>query len=415
MEKQTIVVVGAGPAGLMSAIRAGQLESPVILLEKNSSAGRKLLLSGKGRCNLTNTSDLDDFLARFSDGGQFLRDAFKKFFHPELMDFFISRGLPLKVERQGRVFPESDRSSSILDVLLKELAKNKVNIRYGAVLKDILIRDGGVCGVVVAPGTEIATAKLILATGGVSYRATGSTGEGLRLAEKTGHRIRDLVPGLVPLITKETTPKRLEGLTLKNIRLRFSDGKKEIVTDIGELLFTDFGISGPLVLTYSGRIADWLKKGKKVFVEIDLKPALESQQLQARLLRDIQEDNKKNARNFLKGLLPLRMIDIFTEMLHLAPAKKANQITQEERRALAGLLKAFKLHIEATRPMELAMVTRGGVSLKDIDPRTMESRKVKGLYFAGEMIDVAADTGGFNLQAAFSTGYLAGESAASAP
>jgi len=397
---------------MMSAIRAGELNQNVILLEKKPSLGNKLLLSGKGRCNLTNACDLEAFLKRFSKRGDFLRDAFKKFFNQDLIGFFEKRGLKLKIERQLRVFPVTDSSSSILNVLISELSKNDVEVILKAEVKDIIVKDAKVEGIVLSGGKIITCDHLILATGGVSYGLTGSSGEGLKLARSLGHRITDLRPGLVPLETKENYPKKLEGLTLKNIRIVFTDEKKEIISEVGELLFTGFGVSGPLVLTLSGEISDWLASGKKVFADIDLKPGLSEEQLDARLLREFKSGPKKNIKNILRGFLPLRLMDLSLEILKIDAHKQVSQVTQEERRKLVLFFKSFRLEIKRTLPIEVAMVTRGGVYLKEINPRTMESRIIKGLYFAGEIIDVDADTGGFNLQAAFSTGYLAGESAA---
>lgn len=412
MDIKRIVVVGGGPAGLMAAIRAGQLNQDVTLIEKNPVLGKKLLLSGKGRCNLTNLCDLDSFLERFSGNGQFLRDAFKKLFNQDLMNFFEERGLKLKVERQKRVFPETDRSGSVLEVLQKELEKSKVKIIYKAKLQDILLRDGVAKGLLLSDGRVLSADKIILATGGVSYGQTGSTGEGIRIAKKLGHSVVSLRPGLVPLETRHDYPKKLEGLTLKNIRLNFSNGKRRIISEIGELLFTAFGISGPLVLTLSSKVSDWINEGKHVYVEIDLKPALSKEQLSARLRNEFRLNPKKSLKNTLKTLLPLRLIDVFIEIAKIGPDKKVSQVSKLERESLVNLLKALRLGVVKPAPIEVAMVTRGGVSLKDINPRTMESRRIKGLYFCGEMIDIDADTGGFNLQAAFSTGYLAGESAA---
>lgn len=405
-------MVGAGPAGMMAAIRAAELGSEVTLIEKNSLPGKKLLLSGKGRCNLTNACELPAFLERFSRNGQFLRDAFKKFFNRDLMHFFEKRGLRLKTERQLRVFPESNRSSSIVDVLKRELIKNKVRSLYAVSLKNVFIRDNKISGLYLSDGSALSADRLILATGGVSYTFTGSTGDGLTLAHKLGHRIIAPRAGLVPLEIRQQYPRLWEGLTLKNIRLRFSDGEREIISDIGELVFTRFGISGPLVLTLSGSIVDWLAQGKHLFVELDLKPALSFEQLRGRLLREFKANPKKTIKNILMNLLPKRMADVFTGIAAIDAQKKVSQITQSEREKLVSLLKGLHLDIVKPRPIDEAMVTRGGVSLKDINPRTMESRIIKGLYFAGEMIDIDADTGGFNLQAAFSTGYLAGESAA---
>ena len=405
-------MVGAGPAGMMAAIRAAGLKQDVTLLEKNPRPGQKLLLSGKGRCNLTNACDLDSFIKRFSPNGEFLRDAFRKFFNRELINFFESRGLKLNIERQQRVFPDTSRSGSVLEALTKELEKNKVRILYNAKMKDILIQDNKIKGLLFENGKALTADRIILATGGVSFGFTGSTGEGMNIALRLGHSVIPLRPALVPLETKQKIAAGLKGLSLKNIRLTFSDGKKRIVSEIGELLFTHFGISGPLVLSFSGRAADWLKEKKGVFVEIDLKPALSGEQLDSRILREFKQNPKKNIKNVLQALLPKSLASVFTDIAAITTDKKVSQITQVERQKIVSLLKAWRLDILKTRPISEAMVTQGGISLKEINPRTMESRIIKGLYFAGEIIDLSADTGGFNLQAAFSTGYLAGESAA---
>jgi hypothetical protein len=396
----------------MAAIRAGELGQTVILVDKNPSIGKKLLLSGKGRCNLTNATDLDSFLKRFSRNGEFLRDAFKKFFNQDLMNFFEVRGLSLKVERQLRVFPVTDSSSSIINTLEKELFKQNVSLMLNLKVKDVRVMSNQVKGVNLETGEFLPCDKVILATGGVSYTFTGSTGDGLEFASKTGHDIAPLLPGLIPLVAGEKYIKELEGLALRNISIRFRSGKKEIESEVGEMVFTSFGISGPLVLTLSGKIADWLADKKEVFTEIDLKPGLTVEQLNARFLREFTANAKKGIKNVMRSLLPIKLIDLFLELAKIDPHKKANQVTQGERETLVALLKGWRLTIIGTRPIEEGMVTQGGVSLKNINPRTMESRLVKGLYFCGEMIDIDADTGGFNLQAAFSTGYLAGESAA---
>ncbi|MDP2941469.1 MAG: NAD(P)/FAD-dependent oxidoreductase [Candidatus Omnitrophota bacterium] len=407
-----IIVIGAGPAGMMAAIRAAQLGQDVTLIEKNSQPGKKLLLSGKGRCNLTNLCGLEQFLNRFSANGQFLRDAFKKFFHPELIKFFAERGLKVKVERQLRVFPVTDRAGSVVEALKKQLLEEKVKLIFKTALKDILTQGNQVKGALLSDGKFLPAERIILATGGASCGASGSTGEGMRIAGHLGHSVIPLRPGLVALEAGEKYIKSLEGLALKNIRLKFSDGKKELVSEIGELLFTAFGVSGPLVLSCSGRIVDWLSQGSNVYLEIDLKPGLSREQLDARLLREFQLNSKKAFKNTLKTLLPLRLIDCFIGLAGIGPRKTCSQINRQEREKLLWLLKGFRLKISRARPLDEAIITRGGVSLKEINPRTMESRRIKGLYFAGEMIDLDADTGGFNLQAAFSTGYLAGESAA---
>jgi len=415
---------------MMAAIRAAELGQDVVILEKNPILGRKLLLSGKGRCNLTNTSDLDSFLKRFSGTGQFLRDAFKKFFNRDLMEFFENRGLGLRVERQARVFPVTDKSASITEVLKKELEKynvgtgfkpvptktccasGKVKILYKTSAQDVMVKNGAAIGVAISGAKIMPADRVILACGGVTYSFTGSTGIGLKISAKLGHNIIPLRPGLAPLKTAQKFVRALEGITLKNIRIKFSDGQRQILTPVGELLFTANGISGPLVLTLSGSIGDWLEEKGGIYAEIDMKPGLTYEQLDARLLRDFKLNARKTLKNTLKEILPQRLISTCLEAVKIDADEKCGQVKQAERRQIISFLKGLRLDIISVAPIEEAMVTRGGVSLKEINPRTMESRLVKGLYFAGEMIDVDADTGGFNLQAAFSTGYLAGESAA---
>jgi len=412
VQEKRIAVVGAGPAGMMAAIRAVELGCNVTLIERNPILGKKLLLSGKGRCNLTNTSPLDLFLKRFSGKAEFLRDAFKKFFNRELMNFFQVRGVRLVIERQSRVFPAAGRSLSICEALKKELSVKGARLIFKSRVKDIIFRDKRIKGVLLEGNKVIAADKVILATGGVSYAFTGSSGDGIALAKRLGHKIAALRPGLVPLLVRQKYVLRLEGLSLKNIRLNFSADGRQIISEIGELIFTANGISGPLVLTLSGAIVDWLGEKKAVYVEIDLKPALSFEQLNSRLLREFRLNSKKSIRSVLALLLPKRMIDLFLEIAKINPQANVSHLTQDQRKRLVSLLKGFRLDIAGALDIEEAMVTRGGISLKDINPRTMESRLIKGLYFAGEMIDLAADTGGFNLQAAFSSGYLAGESAA---
>lgn len=396
---------------MMAAIRAAQLGQKVVLIEKNPAPARKLLLSGKGRCNLTNAGDLDSFLGRFFSNGQFLRDSFRKFFNTELIDFFQARGLKLKTERQLRVFPSEGNSASVAGILRKELNKLQVELICGLSVKDVSVSRDKVSAVILKNGQVIETDAVILATGGVSYSFTGSSGEGLEMARRLGHKVIALRPGLVPLKTNPVF-KELQGLTLKNIRIVFLAGQRKLVSAIGEMLFTDSGISGPLVLSLSGIIADWLASGEPVRACLDLKPALTIQQLDNRLLRELKANGKKSVRNIFKSILPLSFVDIFIMTAGIKPDIRASQLNQQDRKKLAGLLKSFCMNVPATLPIEEAMVTRGGVSLKEVDPRTMGSRLVKGLYFAGEILDIDADTGGFNLQAAFSTGYLAGESAA---
>mgnify|MGYP003820073723 CR=1 FL=1 len=414
MHKKRIAVIGAGPSGMMASIRAANLSGQVTLFEKNPFPGKKLLLSGKGRCNITNACDLSLFLARFSGNGEFLRDAFQRFFYPELVRFFQERGLKFKIERQSRVFPVTDSSSSVLGVLKRELSASNVEVLYNTPVRDIIAEGSKVGGVITQSGARVPFDAVILATGGVSYPFTGSTGEGLKIAEDKGHSITPLRPGLIALKVKEKYCRILEGLTLKNIRLKFKSKKKDIASEVGEMVFTSDGISGPLVLSLSGRVIDLLDKKIDVCVAINLKPGLSTEQLDNRLLRDFRDNPKKDIRNIMKDLLPLKLVGLFLSLLKIDPRQKGNQVTLEARREIVNLLTDWRLDITGSGPIREAMVTRGGISLKEINPRTMESRVIKGLYFCGEIMDIDADTGGFNLQAAFSTGYLAGECAARA-
>ncbi|MFH1613385.1 MAG: NAD(P)/FAD-dependent oxidoreductase [bacterium] len=411
MNTKEVIVIGGGPAGMMAAIKASELGNKVILIEKNSSLGEKLLLTGKGRGNITNFCDLDFFIEKFSNkNGQFLRNAFKKFFNQDLISFFEKRELKLKVERQNRVFPANDQVQSVLEILKNELSKNKVEIFYNTKLKDILIENKEIKEIILENGKIISTKKVILATGGVSFPFTGSTGEGLKISQKLGHTIVPLMPGLVPLKIKEEFPNLLKGLTLKNIRFKITCEKKQIISDIGELLFTHFGISGPLILSLSAKIVNWLNQKKSVNIKIDLKPGLSNEQIKERLLREIKLNSKKSVLSIMKTFLPQRLAEVFMQILKIDSNKKISQINQYEQEEIISLLKSFPLSITGFLSREKAMITQGGISLKEIDPCTMQSRLINGLYFCGEMIDVDADTGGFNLQAAFSTGYLAGES-----
>lgn len=412
MQVYDIGIVGAGPAGIMGAIRAAAgFKKDIILLERNSCIGKKILLSGKGRCNITNISSIDEFISKFGKEGKFLRPAFLKFFNQDLIDFFKANGLDLKIERQGRVFPITDKAISIIEVLEGRLLKEKVKVEYNK--RVINIKKDDSFRLFLEDGSEFRARKAILATGGLSFKATGSTGDGFSIAAKLGHTIVPLRPCLVPLKTKEPWVKDLKGLTLKNIRLTFASRTKKIISPIGEVQFTHFGVSGPLVLDLSSEVVKLLDGDKDVCLYIDLKPGLTYEQLENRLLNDFKLYGNKGIRGFLKNLLPFNFISVFLNLLNFDYNKKINQITKIERQSIISLLKNFKLHIAGTLPIEEAMVTSGGVSTKEINPKTMESRIVSGLYFAGEIIDVAASSGGYNLQAAFSTGYLAGEAATS--
>ncbi|MDD5423667.1 MAG: NAD(P)/FAD-dependent oxidoreductase [Candidatus Omnitrophica bacterium] len=408
-----IAVVGGGPAGIMAAIRAAQLGKDVVLLERNSSIGRKIMITGKGRCNLTNSADMDEFMSKFGKNGQFLRSAFYAFFNEDLMDFFRKNGLGVKVERQGRVFPSDDRSASVVKVLEKSLKENNVPVMLDARVMGIL-NDSGMFSLKLDSGAEVLAKKVILATGGASYKATGSSGDGFHLAKLLGHKFNPLRPGLVPLKTREKFAAEMMGLTLKNIKVAFESEGKKIVSEVGELLFTHFGVSGPLVLDLSAQVVALLDGKKPVYISIDLKPGLTAEQVDNRILRDIGEHGSISIKTLLKEMLPVKMVPVFAKLLKLDTAKRINQLTAAERRGIAGLMKSFVLTITEPLPLEEAMVTCGGIPVKDIDPRTMGSRIVPGLYFAGEIIDASAASGGYNLQQAFSTGYLAGESAANA-
>jgi predicted Rossmann fold flavoprotein len=411
MQRYKILIVGGGPAGMMAAIRAAQLGDGVCLLEKNNGLGKKLLISGKGRCNLTNVGDIDNFLNNFSKSGEFLRDAFKVLPNTALMDFFEENGLRLKTERGGRVFPDSDKSVSVLLALKSRLQGQNIEIIYNSPVQSIICKDR-IWQVTLKDRRVFAARKVILATGGASYAATGSDGFGFKLAASLGHKVVPLRPGLVPLETKEDFVCNLSGLSLKNVKVNFSQGRNKWQSDIGEMLFTHFGVSGPLILEASSKIIDWFKEKEPVVLSIDFKPGLSGQQLEERLLRDFKDMGSKTFKNILKELLPAKLIDNFVMLSNIPADKKAHQVTQAERMVIGRLLKDFRLTMTCPRPLDEAIVTRGGVSIKEINPKTMESRINPGLYFCGEIIDVDASTGGYNMQAAFSTGWLAGENAA---
>ncbi len=403
-----VAVVGAGPAGMMAAIRAAQLKQTVILLERNDAPGRKMLLTGKGRCNLTNSASLEVFMEKFGKPGLFLRSAFSAFSNRDLIEFFSRQGLRMKTERQGRIFPVTDHAASVVESLRRALEKGGVELCCGKRVMWIE-RKGDVFRLELADESVIAARKVILATGGISYPATGSRGDGLRLAEKMGHRIEPLFPALVPLRTAEEWVKDMAGLTLRNVRITFVAGKKRISSEVGELLFTHFGVSGPLVLDLSGSVISLPgQDNERIQLLIDLKPGLTPEQLERRLLREFLAKKNVALKNLMKELLPMKMIAVILRLAGVNGDKKVHQVSREERRLLIERMKSLTLTITGSLPIEEAMVTGGGVSLREIDPRTMESRIVRGLYFAGEMIEGCAPSGGYNLQQAFSTGWLAG-------
>jgi predicted Rossmann fold flavoprotein len=422
MNRAEIIVVGAGAAGMMAAGRAAQKGAHVLLLEKMEQSGKKILVSGKTRCNLTNSRDLEDFISAYGQNGRFLYGAFSRFFRDDLLDLLKKYGVMTKTERGGRIFPASGDAKDVVQAFRRYLLDYKVSLQTGVNVTAILAEKGHVIGV--KTDSTIYSAKgIILATGGASWPATGSTGDGYRIAEALGHSIVKLRPGLVPLIVREAElAKSLQGISLKNVCLTAYQcqaaeisseiNKRKIIDSrMGEMMLTHFGIGGPIALQLSLTIVDALENGP-VSVAIDLKPALNMKQLQRRLQRDFDSFSKRSLQNILKEVLPQKMIDPIVKLSGIPAEKPGNQINARERDDLANLLKSLRFDVKGPLSLSAAMVTAGGVSLKEIDPQTMASKMVKGLYFCGEVTDIDADTGGFNLQAAFSTGYLAGESAA---
>lgn len=405
--KKKVVVIGAGPAGMMAAGKASNRGLDVTLLEKNDMIGKKILISGKGRCNITNDTDIEGLIENTPGNGNFLYSAFYTFSNRDLIEFFKEFGLKTKVERGGRVFPVSDSSKDVNSALFKYLKRYNVDLKLNSPVKDIKTKDNKVEAVVLKDGTTVYCDSVVLATGGASYPGTGSTGDGYAMAKALGHTIVDLRPSLVPLITEETWVKDLQGLTLKNVSIQIINNKgKKIYSDFGEMLFTHFGVSGPVILSASRHILDYGYKDVKLV--IDLKPALSEEKLDERIIRDFEKYSRKQFKNSLDELLPKKMIPVIISLSGIEPDKFVNQIKKEERRNLVKLLKSLTLTITGSRPIQEAIVTAGGVSTDEINPSTMESKIIKGLYFAGEVIDVDAYTGGFNLTIAFSTGYLAG-------
>ncbi|NLW17048.1 MAG: NAD(P)/FAD-dependent oxidoreductase [Firmicutes bacterium] len=406
----TVAVVGAGPAGMLAARQAALGGAKVILLEKNNRLGKKLVITGKGRCNVTNDADTNTLVKNMPGNGRFLYSAFTAFGSRDLQRFLEEHGVPLKVERGNRVFPRSDRSFDVVDGLRLALKRNNVEVRLQARVNRLLSEAGRVIGLVVNERPLYCDA-VILCTGGASYPATGSTGDGYRLAEEVGHTIVPPRPALVPLEVVEEWPKTLPGLALKIVELTIRQGERILAQEFGEMLFTHYGVSGPIVLTVSRWVTH--RRGNQPLVgSINLKPALTEEQLDRRLQRDLLKHQRKLVRNALDDLLPKRLIPVVISLAGLAPDKPVHQVTRAERRALLDCLTDLRFTIKGPRPLSEAIVTAGGVSTKEIDPKTMQSKLVSGLYFAGEIIDVDGYTGGFNLQAAFSTGYLAGEKAA---
>lgn len=407
---KNVVIIGGGAAGLMAAITSAEKGNKVTLIEKNAKVGRKLMITGKGRCNVCNNCDIDTLINNIPKNAKFLYSAFSTLSPKELMEFFESKKVPLKTERGNRVFPVSDKAVDIVDALYNAVTRSGAKI-INSTAEKIITSENKVIGLKLQNGDILPADNVILATGGMSYPVTGSTGDGYKMANELGHTVTELKPSLVPLEIHEGFCTRLSGLSLKNVTLSvFEDGKKKpLFSELGEMLFTHFGISGPLVLSASSHIR---YMGKKQYIAfVDLKPALTKEQLDNRILRDFSEEQNKNFANSLDKLLPKSLIPVIVKLSGIDGSLKVNQITKPERLKLIDIIKALPLHITGFRPIEEAIITSGGISVKEIDPKTMESKLVSGLYFAGEIIDVDAYTGGFNLQIAFSTGYTAGVNA----
>ena len=417
-----VVIIGGGPAGMMSGISAARSGNEVVILEKMNMLGRKLLITGKGRCNITSSLDISEFINNIPGNGRFLYSCFEQFTNKDIIELLEKHGVKVKEERGNRIFPVSDKSLDVLNAFIQELKQLKVKIITNAKVEKTLVSSNKVTGVeFVKEGNKtVETAdKVVLATGGNSYKATGSTGDGYKIAKELGHTITEIKPSLVPLVAKNESLelcKSLQGLSLKNVQIKLEDIEKgkTIYDDFGEMLFTHFGVSGPTILSGSAHLlryknVDELLKSGKVILKIDLKPALSEEKLDSRVLRDFEKDKNKFFKNGLNELLPQKLIDPVIKISKIDGNKKVNEVTKQERNRLVKLLKNFTLVISGFRPIDEAIITSGGISIKEINPKTMESKLIEGLYFAGEIIDVDAYTGGFNLQIAYSTGFVAGE------
>lgn len=416
MSGKQVVVIGGGAAGMMAAVAAAGQGAEVTLLEKNEKTGKKIYITGKGRCNLTNACEPEDFFEHVISNGKFLYSAFYQMDNRTVMDFFEKAGCMLKEERGERVFPVSDHSSDVIAALNRQMAKEQIKVLLHTEAEELLIdkaeglNPSKIAGVKLSNGSILKADAVIIATGGKSYETTGSTGDGYRFAESLGHTIKEIRPALVPLIVKESWCMEMQGLSLKNVSVSLKSGKKKIYEGFGEMLFTHFGVSGPLMLSASSY---YVKKYKDspVTLSIDLKPALTREQLDKRLLRDFDENKNKQFKNSLDRLLPSKMIPVIIKLTGISPDIKVNEITRQKREQLIELLKNLTMTVTGTRGFTEAIITQGGVNVKEVNPSTMESKLVKNLYFAGEVLDLDAVTGGFNLQIAWSTGYLAGLSA----
>lgn len=407
-----VIIIGGGAAGMMASIRAAQNGSRVTLLEQNEKLGKKLYITGKGRCNITNDCDTEDLLKHVVRNGKFLYSAFYSFDSRQVMDFFERHGLAIKTERGGRVFPQSDHSSDVIRTLQDVMRKEKIDIQLHTKAADILIEGSDirkVVGVRLADGRTLAADKVIIATGGCSYPSTGATGDGYRFAQALGHTVTEKQPSLVPFETAEEWVRDLQGLSLRNVSVRIRHGNRLLFEDFGEMLFTHFGVSGPLLISASSLIGDY-REDMPFSMEIDLKPALAEEQLDKRVLRDFEENQNRQFKNALSKLFPSKLIPVIIRLSGIEADTKVNVITKGQRMEFVHLIKHFPLTLQRFRGFDEAIITRGGVCIKEVNPSTMESKLISGLYFAGEVLDLDALTGGFNLQIAWSTGHLAGDS-----
>ena len=406
-----VIVVGGGAAGMMAAVFAARQGGKVHLLEKNEKLGKKLFITGKGRCNLTNAADIEELFNAVVSNPKFLYSSFYSFTNDQTIDFFEELGVKTKVERGGRVFPQSDHSSDVISALSRELSRLGVEVSLNTEVKELIVEGGRVTGVLLASGKKLVSDAVIVASGGISYPSTGSTGDGYRFAKECGHKVTELLPSLVPMEVKEWYAKELMGLSLRNIEIRIADGKKKLYEEFGEMLFTHYGVTGPVILSASSVVGKGLKK-KELTLHIDLKPALTEEQLDKRVLREFEANQNRQFKNSVDSLFPAKLKPVMVELSGIPEEKKVNEITREERIRFVHLIKDLTMTLTGLRGYNEAIITKGGVSVREIDPGSMESKNVEGLYFAGEVLDLDAVTGGYNLQIAWSTGYLAGINAA---
>lgn len=410
MADRKVIVIGAGAAGMMAAYSSALCGNKVTVFERNEKAGKKLFITGKGRCNITNDSDVETILNNIITNRKFMYSAIYSFSNEDVKAFFEENGLHLKVERGNRIFPVSDKSSDVINTLKKVLRNENVEVEYNTLVKDLIVEDNTVKGVILEEGRKVYADKVIMATGGMSYPVTGSDGKGFDILRKYGHTITDLSPALVPMNVKEEFAKELQGLSLKNVTISFyrrKGDKKPVYEEFGEMLFTHFGISGPIVLSGSSVVGKYLKEGNLI-AKIDLKPALSKEQLDDRILREFTNGINKDIVNVMDNLLPKKLIPVMLDYCEIEPHKKVNSISKEERNRMVDAFKGLKLTVTSLRGFNEAIITQGGVKVKEVDPGTMESKIISNLYLAGEMLDVDALTGGYNLQIAWSTGRLAG-------